>query len=650
MNTAPGAGGGKPSSEPFIADFSEGLEAGLYLALLELLDEGMIITGDEVVLEANSAACRLLERDYRDIAGKPLASLFPSERAFLDARARLFIQGEMRGSLQVALPAGRHRNLRFIAAARLRPGIHALILSPDVIADTYAHSSSEERGDSLWPRLAAVLEQPVIVIDGGGVITAANAPAVRSLGLAREDFVGRALASVFDIEWPEREGRQVAALRRPGLATAFSARVLPGPKPGWKLLVLPPTTGPTEGSGGDASDGGEAFDRAFADSPLPTFLCDSADMRILAANDAAVRGYGYPRERLCQLRMPQLSTDSETSPMTPGSGTWRYRRSDGRHFEADMLAYPVKLPSLPDTVVIMHDIPHSPTLGGRKPLPAAVIEAASRAIDRDQLDVHFQPLVDARTGLIRAGEALLRWHHPALGLIPFSRFMNLARSGGLLASMGDWVLDRACAHARTWPRRGDLQPGLTVNIALEQVVSGKLADRIRAVLDATGLTPQRLELDLDERILGEDRAHVPSTLSAIHALGVRLAIDDFGRGPASILKLKRYPLSALKLDPALVSDVGRCDQSKAVIEAIASMANVLGLDVLARGVKNSSQQACLSSLGCHLQQGPLYGPPLSAADFHALLTEAESCRRAGRSVLEPRAFRGTTVETVRGVQ
>lgn len=621
MKNAPGAGADKPASEPFIPDFSEGLETGLYLALLELLDEGLIITGDEVVLEVNSAACRLLERDYRDIAGRPLADLFPSERAFLDARARLFIQGQTRGSLQVALPAGRHRSLRFVAAARLRPGIHALILSPDHIAETYAPTSIEDRGDNLWPRLAAALEQPVIVIDAGGIVSAANAPALRSLTVAREHFVGRPLTSVFDIHWPEADAQQIAELSRRDITKTVSARVLPGPKPGWKLLVLPPATTADGASGSGSCHGDEAFDRAFADSPLPTFLCASTDMRILAANDAAVRVYGYPRERLCQLRMPQLCCDSETSPVAPSSGTWRYRRSDGSSFEADMLAYPVKLHGLPDTVVVMHDMPHRPVLGARKPLPASILEAASHAIDRDQLDVHFQPLVDARTGVIRAGEALLRWHHPALGLIPFSRFMNLARSGGLLASMGDWVLGMACAHARTWPKVGGLQPGLTVNIALEQMVSGALPGTVHAALDATGLAPGRLELDLDERILGEDRAHVPSTLSAIHALGVRLAIDDFGRGLASIPKLKRYPLSTLKLDPALVSEVGQRAESAAVVEAIASMAKVLGLDVLARGVENRAQLASLSALGCHLQQGPLFGSPLSAADFHALLTE-----------------------------
>ena len=132
---------GPSPAEPFVADLSEGAEAGVYLALLELLDEGLLITGDEVVLDANSAACRLLGRDYRDVAGRPLANLFPDGQAFLAARARLLIEGERRGQLDFALPEGGVRTLDYLCAPRLRPGIHAIILSPPATAERASSTS-----------------------------------------------------------------------------------------------------------------------------------------------------------------------------------------------------------------------------------------------------------------------------------------------------------------------------------------------------------------------------------------------------------------------------------------------------------------------------------------------------------------------------
>ncbi len=635
MKAVPGPEGDKPAPEPFIADFSEGLETGLYLALLELIDEGLIITGDEVVIEANSAACRLLERDYREIAGKPLARLFPSERAFLDARARLLIQGEMRGSLQVALPGGRHRNLRFIAAARIRPGIHALILSPDLIGEAYAdgQASPTSERDALWPRLAAALEQAVFVVDRHGIVTAANLAALRLLGMTRDAIVGHAFSSAFDVNWPAPHEQQTAKLLRRDTTDRIEARVLPGPKTGSRMLILPPPGGKlaTEGERlpGATRPATEAdsplaksqrrFEQLFADNPLPTFVCDSATMRIIAANEAAAVAYGYTREALHGRALNELRAVSDRMVSTLGSGSWQCKRRDGSLFKADILAYPVRLADQPEALVIMHDLPGQRLLGARKTLPAAVVEAASKAIDRDQLDVHFQPLVDSRSGQIRSGEALLRWQHPALGLIPFGRFMNVARSGGLLARMGDWVLKVACAHATHWPEVHGRRPGLTVNVATEQVVSGTLARSVADALRDTGLPPGRLELDFEELILGDERTHLGTVMSLLHEQGVKLAIDDFGRGLSSIPKLKRYPFSALKLDPTLISDVGRREESEAVVEAIASMAGILGLEVLARGVDSKAQQAFLSALGCHLQQGPLFGPPMSPAEFQSLL-------------------------------
>jgi len=635
MNAARRPEGNENPEEPFIPDFSEGAETGLYLALFELLDEGLIITGDEVVLEANSAACRLLERDYRQVAGRPLADLFPSERDFLDARARLFIQGEMRGSLRVSLPGERHRTLRFVAAARIRPGIHALILSPDVIAEAYAETpfSDTPAIDSLWPRLAAALEQPVIVIDDKGRIAAANAAALGALGLSRSS-IGQALDDCMGIEWPEPDASPVAKLNVRGQATKFAARVLPGPKPDWRLLILPPTErtsarlatpvttasparfSTSAGTSGVADD---LLQSMFTDSPLPTLVCEGPTLRILAANNAAAREYGYSREALCTMCIGDLRVTPGDGRKVAEPGIWQHRRKDGSTFDADILTYAFALPRHPGVTVVMHDLPEAPLLTFETRL--------RQAVDLDQLEVHFQPLIDVRDGSVRGGEALLRWHHPELGLIPFQRFAGVARDAGQLTRMGDWVLHAACTHAAGW-KHPDGQPvRVTINVAIEQMLHGDLAGRVRHALTAASLPATQLELDLDERVLKEDNARLASTLNEIAEMGVQLAIDDFGRGLASIPRLKRYPLRALKLDPLLVGEVGVREDSEAIVEAISSMAGVLELEVLARGVTGEAQQAFLSALGCHLQQGPLFGPPMTADAFHAYL-QTRDARKA----------------------
>ncbi|THF65950.1 EAL domain-containing protein [Pseudothauera nasutitermitis] len=243
------------------------------------------------------------------------------------------------------------------------------------------------------------------------------------------------------------------------------------------------------------------------------------------------------------------------------------------------------------------------------------------AVAREQLEVHFQPLVDGRDGSLRGGEALLRWRHPDLGLIPFRRFLGAAREGGLLGELGDWVLRAACTHAAHWPADGMHAPLLTINVAIEQVMQGNLAERVQEALRDSGLAPERLELDFEEVVLKEEHSRIQSTLEKLDGMGVRLAIDDFGRGVSSIPRLKRYPLRALKLDPALVRDVGVREDAQAVVEAVACMANVLGLEVFARGVEGKAQQAFLCALDCHLQQGPLFGRPMSAEAFAAYVAD-----------------------------
>jgi EAL domain-containing protein (putative c-di-GMP-specific phosphodiesterase class I) len=493
--------------EPFVPDLSEGPERGLYLALFELLDEGLIITGDETILEVNSAACRHLERSYGELVGQPLASLFPSEQAFLAARGRMFIQGQMRGSLQVSLPGGRHRDMRFSAAARLRPGIHALVLAPDYLAEA---GTLPGPVDTLWPRLAAALEQPVLVVDGEVRVAAANAAALRRLRLARPDLVGRPLGDRLAVRWPAAGDEPLAGLR---LSTGeqVAARILAGPKPGWCLLILP----------AERSGERRALPPSAALAPPAEIVQDTEDL-------------------------------------------------------------------------------------ARRALHASL----AQAIERHQLEVHVAP--ERRLGASRpAAEALLRWRHPELGLIPCGHLLPVLRQGGLLADFGAWTLAEACTQAARWAAQGRNLP-LVVNVALEQLADPAFPDQLRQILVDSGLAPAQLELDVEEALLAHGDAPHLATLRKLADLGVGLAIDNFGHGPSSILRLGRLPLTRLRLDPAFVR-AGLA--APAALKATLAMARALGLGVVAKGVDDEAAQIRLVELGCTAFQGRHIGTPLDAAGF-----------------------------------
>jgi len=332
--------------EPFVPDLSEGAEAGLYLSLFELMNEGLIITSDETILEVNSAVCRLMERSYRDLAGQPLSTLFPSERAFLNARASLFIQGEMRGSLRVRLPGGRERDLAYVAAARIRPGVHAIILSPDPV--TGLGDTPLRAADTVWPRLAAAAAQPVLIIDAGDRIVAANTPARRRFGLADSSLTGKALAEVCTLAEPERQSGPVMVAPLDG-TPEMHGRLLVGPEPGWRILLLAgeiPVT-PIDGRA----------ERLFRHAPLPMLVVREQDLRIVAANDAAAATYGCPRQTLLQRTLDAVRIPNpDKAPLAPG--LWQWRGANGE-FAAEALVQPLDSEARgnPREWLVMHDAP-----------------------------------------------------------------------------------------------------------------------------------------------------------------------------------------------------------------------------------------------------------------------------------------------------
>jgi diguanylate cyclase (GGDEF)-like protein/PAS domain S-box-containing protein len=351
-----------PDDEPFVPDLSEGGEASLYLALLELIDEGVIVASDELILEVNGAACRLLERSYRELVGQSLGTLFPDEQAFLNARARLFIQGEMRGSLQISLPGGRRRDLRFVGAARLRPGVHALVLSPDYLAEAIDPATVAVEADRLWPRLAAALEQPVIVLDGTRRVAAANSAALRALGRTRAELVGRDLADSLLVDLPEGDAGQGAVVARGPTGEQHVGRLLPGPKPGWQLLLLAPQARTGDGA---RSDGMDALMRLWQACPLPALVAQHDSGRLLYANPAAAGLHG--------LAAPHPADLAALGAPSGDAAIWHFHGGGG--FDSEVLRYAVA----PGIDVLLHDLPDQPLLSGHTRLPLQIVDASPQA-------------------------------------------------------------------------------------------------------------------------------------------------------------------------------------------------------------------------------------------------------------------------------
>jgi diguanylate cyclase (GGDEF)-like protein/PAS domain S-box-containing protein len=230
------------------------------------------------------------------------------------------------------------------------------------------------------------------------------------------------------------------------------------------------------------------------------------------------------------------------------------------------------------------------------------------ALRNGEFTVHYQPEIDLHTGRVLGAEALIRWEHPERGLLPAGAFIETAEETGLVVEMGDFVLRAACAEAATWPG-GDDAPILRVNLAAAQIQREETVILVSSILAETGLPPHRLCLEITESAVMIDLARSEDTLRRLKELGVHLAVDDFGTGFSSLAYLKRFPVDALKIDRAFVSDLGRADADDAFVRSIVSLADALGLDVVAEGVETADQAEILVSLGCDRAQGYHFARP-----------------------------------------
>ena len=237
----------------------------------------------------------------------------------------------------------------------------------------------------------------------------------------------------------------------------------------------------------------------------------------------------------------------------------------------------------------------------------------SRALDRDEMEVHYQPEVDLLTGRTVGVEALVRWHHPSRGLLPAGRFVPLAEENGTIVPLGRWVLGRAAATAAGWIEGGlvDEEFVVRVNLSARQLDQPGLAEEVAELLARTGLDPGRLCLEITETALMRDAGVGLRVLTALRGVGVRLAVDDFGTGYSSLSFLKRFPLDVLKIDRSFVDGLPDAPEDVAIATTILSLARSLGLSVTAEGVETDAQRRALVGLGCPRAQGYPLGRPMA---------------------------------------
>ena len=251
-----------------------------------------------------------------------------------------------------------------------------------------------------------------------------------------------------------------------------------------------------------------------------------------------------------------------------------------------------------------------------------------RALDRAEFVLHYQPVVALESGATIGFEALVRWQHPRRGLIYPADFIPLAEETGLIVPLGHWVLGEACRQLVRWEAQRPADSTLTigVNLSARQFGLPDLSEQVAAALSESGLPASRLRLELTESTLMEQPAAASTTLAGLRALGVQIQIDDFGIGYSSLSYLQRFPLDALKIDRSFVGNLRHASEATAIIRAVVSLAQALGLQVIAEGVETPDQWADLLALGCTSGQGFHFAPALPASEAFAFLHRGVSQR------------------------
>jgi EAL domain-containing protein (putative c-di-GMP-specific phosphodiesterase class I) len=237
-----------------------------------------------------------------------------------------------------------------------------------------------------------------------------------------------------------------------------------------------------------------------------------------------------------------------------------------------------------------------------------------RALEAGELEVHYQPQVHLDHGRVVGVEALVRWRHPRLGLVPPVRFVPLAEESGLIVALGAWVMREACLQTVRWQLAGRTDLRVAVNVSPRQFERRDFVDSVASLLAETGLPPACLELELTESVVMRDVVESAVRMEELRELGVSVAVDDFGTGYSSLSYLQRLPLTVLKIDRSFIRALGHERGALPVVRAIAGLAGNLGLTTIAEGVETTQELEVLRDLGVPLVQGYLFARPVPASE------------------------------------
>jgi EAL domain-containing protein (putative c-di-GMP-specific phosphodiesterase class I) len=244
-----------------------------------------------------------------------------------------------------------------------------------------------------------------------------------------------------------------------------------------------------------------------------------------------------------------------------------------------------------------------------------------RALERQELHLHYQPLIALKTGKIAGFEALLRWHHPQRGFIPPIEFIPVAEETDLIIPIGQWIIEAACRQLKTWQEQFPKKPALhmSINLSGKQFGQPDLVERIEQTLQETGLEGHSLKMEITESIAMTDVESTIAVMLRLKALNLQLSIDDFGTGYSSLSYLHRFPTSTIKVDRSFVSRMGYESEDAHIVQTIVLLGHNLGMEIVAEGIETSDQLASLRKLDCEYGQGYFFAKPLSPEAMVALL-------------------------------